>query len=121
MNFKFITIFLMSIFYITLGLKHIFNHKYFLPMMPPFLPNPKLLIYLSGILELILGLLLLFPEYRYFASFGIIIFLIAVFPANIYITINDQARQRMNISSLVAVTRLFFQPILIAIAYWHSY
>tara|TARA_B100000902_G_C27296101_1_gene910008 strand:- start:913 stop:1230 length:318 start_codon:yes stop_codon:yes gene_type:complete len=103
------------------GLKHLLNHKYFLPMMPSFLPNHKLLIYISGIIEVVLGLLLLFPECRYFASLGIISFLIVVFPANIHIAINNQARQKMNISSLVAFSRLFFQPVLIVIAYWHSY
>ncbi len=111
----------MSFLYVVMGIKHLRNHKYFLPMIPPFFSNHKLLIYLSGIIEITLGLLLLFPTYRFYAASGIIIFLIVVFPANIYVAINNQARKKMGITKLVAVSRLFFQPLLIMIAYWHSY
>ena len=121
MTFKFFTIIIMSLFYISMGLKHIFDCGYFMPMIPPILPCHKLLIYTSGVVEVLLGLGLLFSDYRQYAAFALIILLVIIFPANIYVAINKNARNKMNINKTLSVIRLFFQPVLISIAYWHTY
>ena len=41
-----------------MGLKHLFDPKYFLPMMPTILPYKTFIVYLTGIIEIILGSLL---------------------------------------------------------------
>lgn len=52
-------------------------------MMPSFMPFKKEIVYLTGVLELVLAISLLFPQTRYFASVIIIIFFIFLLPANI--------------------------------------
>ena len=117
MTFKLITIYLMSIFYILIGMKHFTNVEWFMQIMPPYLPFHKELVYLSGMFEIILGILLIFDKTRYIAGWGLIFLLIAVFPANIYLAqTNGMA---LNTTSLIAWSRLPFQAIFIAIAYWH--
>ena len=118
MSFKLITIYLMSLFYISIGIKHFINMDWFMRIMPPYLPYHKELIYLSGTFEILLGIMLVFKRTRFLAGWGLILLLIAVFPANIYLAQTNGAA--MNISPTIAWGRLPFQAIFIALAYWHS-
>lgn len=118
MSLKLITIYLMSLFYISTGIKHFTNVDWFMKIMPPYLPYHKELIYLSGAFEIILGIMLVFEKTRFLAGWGLILLLIAVFPANIYLAQTNGAA--MNISPALAWGRLPLQALFIAIAYWHS-
>ena len=118
MSFKLITIYLMSVFYISTGIKHFTDVDWFMKIMPPYLPYHKELVYLSGVFEIILGIILIFEKTRFLAGWGLILLLIAVFPANIYLAQTNGAA--MNISPALAWWRLPFQAVFIAIAYWHS-
>ena len=60
--FKLFTILLMSIFYVRIGVQHFLDPEYFLNIMPPFLPYHLELVYISGFFEILLGLLLIFPN-----------------------------------------------------------
>ena len=120
MTFKLITIIVMSFFYVMMGLKHIFDPKYFLPMLPQILPYKKVIIYVSGVLEIILGLCLLIEDIRLYAGIGLMILLVLIFPANIYVAISNEARRKLKVSKSFCVIRLFFQIPLIYLAYWHS-
>ena len=118
MSFKQITIYLMSIFYISTGIKHFTNVDWFMKIMPPYLVYHTELVYLSGICEIILGIMLIFEKTRFIAGWGLILLLIAVFPANIHLAQTNGAA--MNTSPALAWGRLPFQVVFIAIAYWHS-
>jgi uncharacterized membrane protein len=116
---KLLTIGLMSFFYIATGITHFTEPEWFLKIYPPFLPFGLAAIYISGFFEVLLGILLLIPKTRYYAAWGLIILLIAVFPANIYLAYTNGAA--MDISPELAWGRLPFQALLIGLAYWHSY
>lgn len=81
---KIILLYVMAIFYVVAGLNHFRSPQIYLRIMPPYLPQPEILNYLSGAAEVLLGLLLFWPVTRSWAAWGIIALLIAVFPANIY-------------------------------------
>jgi uncharacterized membrane protein len=53
-------------------------------MVPPWVPNPKRAVWVTGLLEMLGALGLLLPELRRLAGICLIAFLIAVFPANIH-------------------------------------
>jgi uncharacterized membrane protein len=72
------------------GLYHFINPTLYLRMMPPYLPWPLFLVYLSGFFEAALGLLLLVPKYTRVAAWGLIALLVAVFPANVQMALNPQ-------------------------------
>jgi len=118
MIFKLISIYVMSAFYIFVGVKHFTNPIWFMKIMPPYLPLHKELVYISGGLEIILGLMLLLDKTRFIGAWGLIILLIAVFPANIYLAQTNGIA--MNTTPLLAWGRLPFQAIFILIAYWHT-
>jgi len=115
---KLITIYIMSYFYIQIGIKHFTDPNWFMQIMPPYLPYHLELVYLSGFFEIILGILLIFKKTRYIAGWGLILLLIAVFPANIYLAQTNGVA--MGISPEIAWGRLPIQAVFIALAYWHS-
>jgi len=108
----------MSVFYVLNGVNHFWNTAIYLAIMPPYLPYHLELVYLSGLIEIALGLLLLVQKYRKWAAWGIILLLIAIFPANIYHLTSGGAGLGTPIWGLWA--RLPFQLLFIAWAYWHS-
>lgn len=112
------SIILMCMFYVGVGVKHFTNPMWFIKIVPPILPYKLSLVYISGFFEILFGFLLLFPNTRYIAGWGLIMLLIAVFPANIYLAMTNGAA--LNTTPLIAWGRLPIQFILIAIAYWHS-
>jgi len=108
----------MALFYIQIGIKHFIDAEWFMKIMPPYLPLHKELVYLSGLFEILFGVMLFFEKTRFLAGWGLIFLLIAVFPANIYLAqTNGDA---LNTSPIIAWGRLPFQAIFIALAYWHS-
>ena len=108
----------MGIFYIQIGIKHFTDVEWFMQIMPPYFPLHKELVYISGIFEIILGILLIFTKTRTVAGRGLILLLIAVFPANIYLAQTNGAA--LDTTSEIAWGRLPFQAIFIGLAYWHA-
>ena len=53
-------------------------------MVPPWVPNPKVAVFITGILEILGAVGLIVPETRTVAGVCLIVFLVAVFPANVY-------------------------------------
>jgi len=115
---KSILIVISSIFYTITGIKHFIEPDYFLSIIPPYLPFHLELVYISGFFEILFGLIILFPKYRYYGSIGLILLLIAVFPANIYLAQSKEAQEAIGTSQQIAIWRLPIQGILIWIAYW---
>ena len=58
---------------------------------------------------------------KFYNSLCLILLLIAVFPANYYLFSSEIAREGFgSITKEQAFIRMFFQPMLIATAYWHG-
>ena len=117
-NIKFITILIMSCFYMNVGVKHFVEPEWFLQIMPPQFPNHYEAVYLSGFFELLFGFLLINPQTRFLAVWGLIFVMITVFPANLYLAVSNG--EAMVISKELAWGRLPFQYVFIGLAYWHS-
>ncbi len=83
--------------------------------MPPWLPYHAALVLISGICEVVFGLMLLLPTTRKMAAWLIILLLIAIFPANIQMMLHymDENNPRL----WMAVVRLPLQVLLIWWAY----
>jgi len=74
---------------VAVGITHFTNPDPFVRIMPAFLPAKLELVWLSGAIEIGLGLLLLPKPTRRLASFGLVLLFLAVFPANINMAINQ--------------------------------
>ncbi|MVO07644.1 DoxX family protein [Flavobacterium sp. TP390] len=107
--------YMMGLLYILAGLNHFRQPRLYLKIIPPYFKNPKLLNQLSGLTEIILGILVCIEPTSIFAAWGIIILLIAVFPANYYMYQNENAS--LGLPKWLRLLRLPLQLILIYWAY----
>lgn len=110
----------MSLLYVIIGINHFTNTNFFVAIVPPIINWKEEAVLISGFIEISLGVLLLFNQTRKLAAWGIILLLVAVFPANIYLYISDFTRDIIGISKNQALLRLPFQIPLMIIAYWHT-
>ena len=117
---KRITVYLMALFYTFVGVTHFTNPDFFLVIVPPYIPSADLAVYVSGVFEILFGLLLLFNKTRKYSAYGLVLLLIAVFPANLYLYESAEAQAAFGITAQQALIRLPFQLPLILIALWHS-
>ena len=105
----------MALVYVAAGVYHFVNPKLYLKIMPPYLPFHLQLIYISGVIEIALGILLIPEGTRSIAAWLIIAMLIAIFPANIQMAINFW--QKNSPSLWMAIARLPLQGVLIWMAW----
>ena len=75
--------YVLAILLMIAGVLHFVMPKFYLKIMPAYLPNHYSLVIWSGIAEIICGLLLLFSVTQNAGAYLTIALLIAVFPANI--------------------------------------
>jgi len=97
---------------------HFLTPGRYLPMMPPALPAPLLLIYISGFCELAGAVGLLIRPTRRWAAWGLVALLIAVFPANIYVALSGGSIAGLPSSPWYYWMRLPVQFVFIAWAFW---
>ena len=108
---KELSLYLMAFLYIAAGVNHFVIPKMYLRIMPPYVPFHKTMVFLSGIAEVLLGVGLLFTLTREWAAWGIILLLIAIFPANVEQLKNKKARGKLPL--WVVILRLPLQLVLI--------
>lgn len=101
---------ILAALFVVAGALHFISTDSFVKIMPPYVPYHRELVFLSGVFEIVLGVLLLIPKSSRFAAWGSIALLIAVFPANIYMF---QHQELFHLSPLVLLLRLPMQGILI--------
>ena len=85
---KNLLLYVMAIVYVAAGLNHFINPKFYTRIMPPWLPYPLMLVNISGVCEIAFALLLIPAATRAIGAWLIILLLIAVFPANIQMSVN---------------------------------
>ncbi len=76
--------------YVLAGLNHFIHPDFYLKMLNGFLPFPNALNNIGGLAEVILGIGVCIPGYRKMAAWGVILLLVAVFPANVNMAIHWQ-------------------------------
>lgn len=108
----------MALIYVLAGINHFFHPAFYLSIIPKILPYPLFLVYLSGAFETVLGLLLFPKKTRRTAAWGIILLLLAVFPANIQMSLTYY--QNNHPDFWITLLRLPLQFILIYWAYTYT-
>jgi uncharacterized membrane protein len=103
-SFKAVLVFrwLAAGFFIVAGTMHFVTPAEYRQIIPPSLPMPALLVAISGVAEIAGGAGLLIRRLRRLASIGLILLLIAVFPANIYMVAYPAAIHPLHISAATA-------------------
>ncbi len=107
--------YVMALIYILAGLNHFRSPKLYLKIIPPYLPKASWINTVSGLLEIVFGLMLLFKPIAPIGAVGIIILLIGFFASHIYMLQNEKASLRL--PKWILILRIPFQFLLIYWAY----
>ena len=110
-------LYIMSGMYIIAGLFHFIKPKMYLRIMPRYLPAHLSFVYLSGLLEIVLGTLLLFKAYKDWAIYGIIRMLLIFLLVHFYMLSSKKASA--GIPRWILLLRLPLQFVLIWWAYFY--
>jgi uncharacterized membrane protein len=118
-------LYVMGIGYVVAGVLHFVRPHLYVQIVPPLLPAPLVLVYLSGLAEVAVGLGLLYPPTRQAAAWATIALLVAVFPANVYMATSGVAVQGTPFGTLDPTpaerwARLPLQVVLVAWAWWYT-
>lgn len=111
---------ILAISIIIVGILHFAIPEPFVKIVPPQLPYPLELVYISGFFEILGGIGLLVPNVSRAAAWGLIALFIAVFPANINMAVNRIHLDNVPDSPIFQAIRLPLQAVLIAWAWWYT-
>lgn len=104
----------LAVLFTLAGTLHFTHPRFYLAIMPPYLPWHRELIYISGAAEIAGGLAALSPQLRPWARWWLIALLVAVFPANVHTTIHPEQVRGLDVSPVVLWARLPLQAVFIA-------
>lgn len=110
----------MAALFIFAGVAHFRNPEPFVRIVPPMLPAPLTLVYLSGIFEILGGIGLLVPSVQRTAAIGLCVLLLAVLPANIYMAMAGIKFHGFPSQPWQAWARIPLQFVLIGLLLWST-
>ena len=105
--------------FLTSGLLHFLKPEDFLKIMPDYLPWHRELVSVSGVFEILLGIGLQWSVTQRVSAWGLILLLIAVFPANVQMTLHPERFQ--NLPVILLWLRLPLQGLLIWWVYQYTH
>jgi uncharacterized membrane protein len=110
--------YVMAAFYVWAGVNHFARPDFYLNLMPAYIPLHTELVYLSGIVEIVLGVLVAIPRTAALAAWGIILMLIAFLPVHVHMLVNNHLYPEAPTS--VLWLRFPIQALFILWAYWYT-
>ena len=99
-----------AVMFIMIGISHFAKKEQIEAMIPEGWPFRRGMNYVSGAAEVLLGIGVLFVQTRTISALGLLLLLVAIFPANIYVAIKKR--------NLYNISRLFFQPVYMVWVWW---
>lgn len=109
---------LMGLAYIAAGINHFRIPEFYLNIMPPYIPAHELMVQLSGVAEIVLGLMMFFPATRKLAAWGIIAMLLVFMTVHIHMVMNPHLFPK--VPTYLLWLRIPMQFVLILWAYWYT-
>lgn len=114
---------LLAVFYGVAGVLHVVSPEPFLTIMPAWVPAPDAVVLFTGLAEIAgaLGLLQPFsPALRRWSGWGLALYALCVWPANINHFAMDMARDTGGLGLAYHIPRMIAQPVIIWLALWVS-
>ena len=100
------------------GIAHFLSTEMFVRIVPPYIPFPRAVVYVSGVFELLGAVGICIPRWRQRAGNGLIALTLCVTPANVYMWMNPQLFPTM--SEALLFWRLPMQVVLLALIWWST-
>ena len=109
-----------GIAFIIVGISHFRTPQIFVEIVPPFLPFALFLVYVTGAMEIAGGIGIIYPGSRVITGRLLVLFLLAVFPANLYMWIADVPFNGTLLTTQQHMLRAGIQVVLIIVALYLS-
>jgi uncharacterized membrane protein len=106
---------LVAVLFVFAGAMHFVRSAFYLTIMPPYLPWPMELIYLSGLFEILGGVGLIPRVTRQFSGIGLMLLLLAVLPANVQMLVQNLREHPFSFLTVILILRLPLQLVFVAI------
>lgn len=110
--------YLIAFAFVSVGLLHFLKTGFFIKIMPDYMPYHKAMVLVSGVAEIAGGIGLLISPLREFAVYGLLLLLVAVFPANIDMAIKAYKNHGLTLYTWLLLFRLPLQFVLMYWVYW---
>jgi uncharacterized membrane protein len=110
----------LALFMIFAGVMHFRAPGPFERIVPKWLPAPRMLVYVSGVFEVLGGVGLLVPPTQRLAAWGLIALFLAVLPANVNMAVNRLPLGKTPLPVWALWARLPLQLVLMAWAYAYT-
>jgi uncharacterized membrane protein len=101
-------------FFVLAGAMHFVKPRVYRSIVPPYLPAPEALVYISGVAEAAGGLGLMIPPTRSRARWLLVATLLAIFPANLHMAQHPEQYPQIPGGAQSLKLRLPFQALFIA-------
>ena len=109
-------IYVYVVFFISAGVNHFLNPQFYDAIVPDFIPFPRLVHQITGVIEIILPLFLL-TRFRKEAALLMIIFLVILYGANLFVWVNNLPYGRTYFTNQQHFFRFLLQVLYIYITY----
>lgn len=111
---------LLALAYAYAGYRHLATPAPFLAITPPWVPQPAFVVAATGVAELAGALGLMLPPVRKAAGWGLALYALCVWPANVHHALANVAINGETLSWWYHGPRLALQPLIIWWALWAS-
>ena len=102
--------------FILIGIEHFKEPQKFVDIVPKYVPFALFLVYLTGVMEILVGLGIIYPDTRELTGRLTVLFLLAIYPANFNMWINDVPFNGTRLTMQGHLVRLSVQILLIIAA-----
>lgn len=115
---KLIVRFIFGVLFTIAGVLHFIREPNFTKIIPNYIPFKKQVTYISGVMEIVMGIYLIVKRPSTIAKKMMNLFLLAVLPANVYMARNNVPLGDKKLPKPVLYGRLPLQFILMRIIKW---
>lgn len=115
-----LAVYALALFMFFFGLSHFYKQDELVLMLPQIIPLKEMIVFITGMIEIALAIGLLFSSTRRWAGIILAMYLVAVFPANIFKAMNEIDITGTLSSPVMSWVRLAFQPLFIVWALYCS-
>lgn len=97
------------------GVMHFVKPRFYMRMMPPYVPLHREVVMVSGVIEIALGIALVVEQTRPWSAYALIALFVAVFPANVHMALHAK---ELRVPPAIGWGRLPLQAVFIAWAWF---
>jgi uncharacterized membrane protein len=103
----------LSLIYAYVGYRHLHAPEFFLPIVPEWVPAPRLVVLATGVCEILGAVAMLTGRFRYAAGVMLALYAVCVYPANIKHALDSIAIGGTKLGWGYHGPRLAFQPVFV--------